>query len=197
MEGQFHFLALWHTTNSEEAYGITWPHGPHHFRLRMSRIFNVWIWKRLEWHKIQSLHGHGTIDHLGSIHFSNSWLCNWEHPFSTWLERKSPRALHVGQTLPWRATLIWCGTMRFLCASTTQLVHKPYTIVSFVVNFETHHQKPQLASLSHIGWSELLLTSYKARETSLVSYKHNRKTKKCLAHLCLLPKSTRLSRRWY
>jgi hypothetical protein len=41
-----------------------------------------------------------------------------------------------------------------------------------------------------------LPTSYKARETSLVSYKHNRKTKRCLAHLCLFPKRTCLSRRW-
>ncbi len=30
----------------------------------------------------------------------------------------------------------------------------------------------------------------------MVSYKHNRKTKRCFAHLCFLPKSTRLSERW-
>jgi len=51
-------------------------------------------------------------------------------------------------------------------------------------------------SFSHIGWSKLLPTNYKARETSLVSYEHNKKTKRCLAHLCLLPMSTRLWRRW-
>jgi hypothetical protein len=39
MEGQFHFLALWHTTNLEEVYGITWPHGPHHFRLGVLEDF--------------------------------------------------------------------------------------------------------------------------------------------------------------
>ncbi len=33
-------------------------------------------------------------------------------------------------------------------------------------------------------------TSYKARKTSLVSYKHNRKTKRCLVHLCFLLRST-------
>jgi len=41
-----------------------------------------------------------------------------------------------------------------------------------------------------------LANQYKARETSLVSYKHNRKTKRCLAHLYLLPRSTGFSRRW-
>jgi hypothetical protein len=30
----------------------------------------------------------------------------------------------------------------------------------------------------------------------LVSYEHNRKIKRCLAHLCFLPMSTRLSGRW-
>jgi len=35
-----------------------------------------------------------------------------------------------------------------------------------------------------------------ARETSLVFYEHNKKTNKCLAHLCLLPRRTRLSGRW-
>ncbi len=113
MEGQFHFFALWHTTNSEETCGIIWPHGPHHFKLGVSRIFNGWIWRRLEWHKIRSLHGHGTIDHLGSIHFSYIWLCNWEHPFSVWPKGKSPRALHVGQVLPLGAFLLnvaQCGS---------------------------------------------------------------------------------------
>jgi hypothetical protein len=108
---QFHFFALWHTTNSKEAYGIIWPCGPHHFRLGVSRIFNDWIWKRLEWHKIWSLHEHGTIDHLGSTHFSYVWLCNWKHPFLVLLEGKSPGTLHVGQALPWKAALIWCGIM--------------------------------------------------------------------------------------
>jgi hypothetical protein len=45
-------------------------------------------------------------------------------------------------------------------------------------------------------WLELLPTSYKAKKTSLVSYKHNKKTKRCLAHLCFLPRSTRLLGRW-
>ncbi len=34
------------------------------------------------------------------------------------------------------------------------------------------------------------------RKTSLISCEHNRKTKRCLAHVCLLPRSTCLSRRW-
>jgi hypothetical protein len=95
MEGQFHFLALWHTINSKKTFGITWPRGPHHFRLGVSRVFSGWIWKRLEWHKIQSLHGHGMIDHLGSIHFSYAWLYNWEHPFSVWPKGKSSRTLYA------------------------------------------------------------------------------------------------------
>jgi hypothetical protein len=165
MEGQFHFLALWHTTNSEKTNGITWPYGPHHFMLGVSRIFISWIWRRLEWHKIQSLHGHGTIDHLGSIHFSYAWLCNWEHPFSTWPKGETLGALHVGQTLPWRAALTWCNTMLFLCAPTMQLVNQPCTTLSFTVGSEIHHQRPQLAGFSHIGWSKLLPTSYKAKET--------------------------------
>jgi hypothetical protein len=41
-----------------------------------------------------------------------------------------------------------------------------------------------------------LPTNYNARETSLVSYKHNRKTNRWLAHLCFLPRSTRLLGRW-
>ncbi len=85
--------------------------------------------------------------------------------------------------------------MRFLCALIAQLVDQPYTTFSFVANSKIHHQRPQPAGFSHIGWLELLPTSYKARETSLVSYKHNRKTKRCLAHLCLLPRNTPLSRR--
>jgi hypothetical protein len=133
---------------------------------------------------------------MGSIHFSNAWLCNWKHPFSIWPEVKSLGALHVGQTLPWRVVPTWCGTMWFLCAPTVQLVDQPCTILSSAIGFEIHHQRPQFISFSHIGWSELLPTSYKARETSLVSCEHNRKTKRWLAHLCLLPRSTRLSRRW-
>jgi hypothetical protein len=58
------------------------------------------------------------------------------------------------------------------------------------------NQKPQPTGFSHIGWSKLLPTIYTARKTSLVSCKHNRKTKRCLAYLCFLPKSTRFSRRW-
>jgi hypothetical protein len=27
---------------------ITWPRGSHHFKLEVSRIFNNWIWRRLE-----------------------------------------------------------------------------------------------------------------------------------------------------
>jgi hypothetical protein len=143
MEGQFHFLVLWHTTNSEEAYGITWPHGTHHFRLIVSRIFSDWFWRMLEWHKIQSLHRYGTINHLGLIHVSYVWLCNWEHPFSTWPEGESLRALHAGQTLPWRIALIRCGTMRFLCALVMQLVDQPCTTYSSIVSSEIHHQRPQ------------------------------------------------------
>jgi len=166
------------------------------FRLGMWRIFSNWIWRRLEWHKIWSLQGHGTIDHLGSIHFSYAWLCNWKYPFLAWTKGEIPGALHVGQTLPWRTPPIWCGTMRFLCTPATQLVDQLDTTLSCVAGFEIHHQRPQPASFSHIGWSELLPTSYKARETSLVSYKQNRKTKRCLAHICLFPRSTHLSRRW-
>jgi hypothetical protein len=47
MESQFHFLALWYIINSKEAYEITWPYGPHHFKFGMSRIFNGWIWRGL------------------------------------------------------------------------------------------------------------------------------------------------------
>jgi hypothetical protein len=36
---------------------------------------------------------------------------------------------------------------------------------------------------SHIGLSKLLPANYKAKETSLVSCEHNRKTKRCYAHL--------------
>jgi hypothetical protein len=136
------------------------------------------------------------IDHLKSIHFSYTWLCNWEHPFSTWPKGESLGTLHVGQTLPWKTAPTRCGTMRFLCAPATQLVDQPCTTFSSVVGSEIQHQRPQPTSFSHIGWSELLPTSYKARKTSLVSCKHNGKTKTCLAHLCLLPKSTYLLRRW-
>jgi hypothetical protein len=76
------------------------------------------------------------------------------------------------------------------------LVDQPCTTFSFAVGHEIHHQRPQLVGFSHIGWSELLPTNYRAKETSLVSCKHNRKTKRCLAHLCLLPRSTCLSGRW-
>ncbi len=86
--------------------------------------------------------------------------------------------------------------MWFLCALAAQLVDQPCTTLNFAVSYEIHHQRPQPASFSHIGWSELLRTNYKARKTSLVSYEHNRKIKRCLAHLCFLPMSTRLSGRW-
>jgi hypothetical protein len=86
--------------------------------------------------------------------------------------------------------------MRFLCASVAHLVDQPCTTFSSATDSEIHHQRPQPIDFSHIGWSKLLPTNYKAKETSLVSCKHNRKTKRCLAHLCLLPRSTRLSRRW-
>jgi len=33
-------------------------------------------------------------------------------------------------------------------------------------------------------------------KTFLVSYEHNKKTKRCLAHLCILPRSTNFSGRW-
>jgi hypothetical protein len=174
----------------------SYPHTCLKVGLQQSRIFNGWTWKRLEWHKIRSLHGRGMIDHLGSIHLSYAWLCIWKHPFSLWPKGESPRALHIGQTLPWRAVSTRCGTMRFLCALVAQLVDQPCTTFNSIVGFEIHHQKPQLACFSHIGWLKLLPTSYKARETSLVSYEHNRKTKRCFAHLYLLPMNTYLPRRW-
>jgi hypothetical protein len=86
--------------------------------------------------------------------------------------------------------------MRFVCSLIAQLVDQPCTTFSFVVGSKIHHQRPQPVGFSHIGWSELLPTSYKAKETFVVSNKHNRKTKRRLAHLCLLPRSTCLSRRW-
>ncbi len=86
--------------------------------------------------------------------------------------------------------------MRFLCALIAQLVDQPCTTLSSAVGSEIHHHRPQTTGFSHIEWSKLLPTSYKARETSLVSYEHNRKTKRCLAHLCFLAKSTRLSGWW-
>jgi len=80
--------------------------------------------------------------------------------------------------------------MRFQCALAAQLVDQPCTTLSSTSRSEIHHQRPQPTSFSHIGWLELLPTNYKAKETSLVSCEHNRKTKRCLAHLCLLPRST-------
>jgi hypothetical protein len=68
--------------------------------------------------------------------------------------------------------------MRFLCPPTTQLVDQPCTTLSFTVGFEIHHQRPQPACFSYIGWLEFLPTSYKAKETSLVSCEHNKKTKR-------------------
>jgi hypothetical protein len=133
---------------------------------------------------------------LGSIHLSYLWLCNWEYTFSIWPKGESLGTLHAGQTLPWKTILTRRGTMQFLCASTTQLVDQPCTTFNSAVGSKIHHQKPQSAGFAHIRWLKLLPTSYKVRETSLVSYKHNRKTKRCLAHLCLFPKSTCLSGRW-
>jgi hypothetical protein len=86
--------------------------------------------------------------------------------------------------------------MRFLCAPAAQLVDQLGTTFSSTASFEIHYQRPEPTSFSHIGWSKFLLTSYKARKTSLVSCEHNRKTKRCLAHLCLLPRSTHLLGRW-
>jgi len=162
----------------------------------VSRIFSGWIWRRLEWHKIWSFHKHDMIDHLASIHFSYIWLCNWEHPFSAWSEGESPKALHTSQALPWRATTTWCDIIQFLCTPAAQLMDQLSTTLSSAASSEIHYQRPQPARFSHIGWWKFLPTSYKARETSLVSYEHNRKTKRCLTHLCLLPRSTCLSRRW-
>jgi hypothetical protein len=133
----------------------------------MSRIFSDLIWRRLEWHKIRSLHGHGMIDHLSSIHLSYAWLCNYEHPFSAWPKGESPRALHAGQALPWRAAPTRCDTMQFLCAPVAQLVDQLCNTLSSVIGSEMHHQRPQPISFSHIGWSKLLPTSYKAKETSI------------------------------
>jgi hypothetical protein len=86
--------------------------------------------------------------------------------------------------------------MWFLCAPAMQLVNQPCTTFNSLVGFKIHHQRPQLAGFSHIEWSELLPTNNKAKRTSLVSYEHNRKTKRCLAHLCFLLRSTCLSRKW-
>jgi hypothetical protein len=133
---------------------------------------------------------------MGPIHLSYAWLCNWKHSFSAWPEGESLRALHVSQTLPWRTAPTWCNRMQFLCTPTMQLVDQPCATVSFAVGSEIHHQKPQPTGFSHIGWLELLPTSHKAKETFLVPYEHNRKTKRCLAHFFSLPRSTRLSRRW-
>jgi hypothetical protein len=91
---------------------------------------------------------------------------------------------------------IRCNTMQFLCAPATQLMDQPCTTLNSTISSGIHHQRPQPIDFSHIGWSELLPTNYKARKTSFVSCEHNSKTKRCLAHLCLLLKSTRLSRRW-
>ncbi len=136
------------------------------------------------------------IDHLGSIHFSYTWLYNWEHPFSAWPKGKSPWTLHVGQTLPWRVALIQCDIMQFLCAPVAQLVDQPCITFNSAIGSKIHHQRPQPTGSSHIRWLELLPTNYKVRETSLVSYEYNTKTKRCLAHLCLLPKSTCLLGKW-
>jgi hypothetical protein len=120
----------------------------------------------------------------------------WKYPFSVWPKGKNLGSLHTGQALPWRATPTQCDTIRFLYTPTAQLVDQPCTTLSSIVGSEIHHHRTQPASFSHIGWSEFLPTSYKARKTSLVSYEHNRKTKRCLAHICLLHRSTRLSGRW-
>jgi len=90
-------------------------------------------------HKIPSFHEHGTINHLGSIHFSYAWLCNWEHPFSTWPKGESQGALHASQALPWRIVPIRCSIMWFLCAPATQLMDQPCTTLSFAVGFKIHH----------------------------------------------------------
>jgi hypothetical protein len=140
------------------------------FQVGSVKDFNSWIWRRLEWHKIQSVHEHGTIDHMGSIHFSYVWLCNWEYHFLAWPEGESPRALHVGQALPWKVVPTQCNTMQFLCAPAVQFIDQPYTTFNSTVGSKIHHQKPQPVGSSHIGWSELLPTSYKARETSLVFF---------------------------
>jgi hypothetical protein len=153
----------------------------------MLRIFNGWIWRKLEWHKIWSPHRHGTINHLGSIHFYYTWLCNWEHPFLVWPEGESLKALHGGQELPWRVVSTRCGTMQFLCALIAQIMDQPCTTLSFAIRSKIHHHRPKPAGFSHIGWSQLLPTNYKTKGASLVSYEHNRKTKRCLAHLCFLP----------
>jgi hypothetical protein len=64
---------------------------------------------------------------------------------------QSPRILHIGQALPWKAALTRCGTMRFLCALAAQLVDQPCTTLSFAVGSDIHHHRPQPASFSHIG----------------------------------------------
>jgi len=66
-------------------------------------------------------------------------------------------------------------------------VDQPCTTLSSIVGSKIYHQRPLPAGFSHIGWSKFLLINYKAIKTSLISYEHNRKTERCLAHLCLLP----------
>jgi hypothetical protein len=164
--------------------------------LGVSRIFTRWIWRRLEWHKIWSLHRHGTIDHLGSIHFSYRWLCNWEHPILNLTRRRKSRSTthRSSITLESRSYSMWHNAVPMhvnYAISGPTLHHSQFCSWLWDTPSET-----QPAGFSHIGWSELLPTSYKAKETSLVSCEHNRKTKRCLAHLCLLPRSTCLSGRW-
>jgi hypothetical protein len=124
----------------------------------MPRIFSGWIWKSLEWHKIWSLHRLGTIDHLGSIHFSYNWLCNWKQPFLAWPKGESPGALYVGQALPWKVAPTRCGTMWFLCALVAQLVDQFYTTFNFAIGSKIHNQRSQLIVFSHNEWSKLLPT---------------------------------------
>jgi hypothetical protein len=54
-------------------------------------------------------------------------------------QRESPRALHAGQTLPWRVAPTQCGKMRFLCTLATQLVDQPCTTLNSVVGSKIHH----------------------------------------------------------
>jgi len=65
--------------------------------------------------------------------------------------------------------------MQFLCTPTTQLVDQPCATLSSTIGSKIHHQRPQHVGFSHIGWLEFLPNSYKAKENSLVSCKHNRK----------------------
>jgi site-specific DNA-cytosine methylase len=74
--------------------------------------------------------GEGLSDTRSSLFMDMVRLITWAQSISPSLsyvientpyeldQKESPRTLYVGQASPWRATLIQCGTMWFLCAPT-------------------------------------------------------------------------------